>query len=887
MSTRPPRWATRLHRWVSDPHRVEAQLGDLAEEHDARARHDPEAAGRWYAKQVLRSVLPSLRYRLGRWYRTRTNPNGEGTMGRWTTDLGMTLRTLRRHVAFHGVIVLTVGLGIGAVATTFSVVYGLVLDPFPFPEPDRIVGVGSAYPRLGTDLEFFESLSPAEYVDIRDNTTTLEDVVAWDMGNRQIDGEGPPENVFSAFWWGDVLETLQMDAHLGRGFTEDEIRTGAPVAMLSHDVWTDRFGSDSTLVGDAVSVNGSPYTVVGVVPPGVDIYGTGLWMPMSVTPEVYPRNRRQFQVMGRIAAGASLAGVNAELAGIAGQVEDAWSADFDEYAGWSLQAMTWTDVNSMVFRTGLMVLMGAVTFVLLLVCANTANLLLARAHGRRREMALRRALGAGRGRIVTQLLTESVALGVLGGALGIALSFLAVRGVNGLLSVLGLPVAGSVEVNGPVLAFAAVVAVGAGVLFGLAPALHVSSGIQGALQSASRGATGGGSHQRIQRTLVGVQVALAFLLLTGSGLLVNSFVRVHAVEPGFEPEQLLTMRLTLPREEYRGDAVPAFFRELTERVEAIPGVARSAAGSQYPGVAFSFREILFDDTEVDAGGTIPTTLGTVVTRGYFDALGVPLVRGRTFSEDDVAGAPLVAVINEAAALRYLGSTDVVGRRLKLGDAGPEAPWWEIVGVVGSTRNLGLDQEPFPEIFAHHPQMGDTQNQLFLVTRTRGEPRSYLPAIRQTVQEMDPDQPVYAIRTVEETYAQRMAPVRAATLFLSILGVFALVLAAVGIYSVVSYTVSERKREIGLRVALGADGGRVQRLVVGQALLPVVLGAGVGLLLAFLGGRGLDRLLYEVRGTDPSTFAAAALLLVGVAAVASWIPAFRASRLDPVASLRRE
>lgn len=885
--THPPRWAARLHRWTADPERLEAQLGDLDEEFAERAAIDPEDARRWYRRQVLTSVLPSVTHRLARWRRRHHDSNGEGIMASWMTDARLALRSVRRSLAFHAVIVLTLGLGIGAIATTFSVVYGLVLDPFPFPEPDRIVGVGTAYPRLGSELGFFESLSPAEYVDIRDNVTTLDDVVAWDMGNRQIDTEGPPENVFSAFWWGDVLTTLRMDAWLGRGFTEDEIREGDAVVMLSHDMWMDRFGGDSTMIGDAVSVNGAPYTLVGIFPSGVDIYGTDLWMPMSVTPEAYPRNRRQFQVMGRIAPGASLTGVNTELAGIADRVEEAWVGEFDEYEGWSIQAMTWTDVNSRVFRAGVFVLMGAVTFVLLLVCANTANLLLARAQGRRREMAVRTALGAGRSRLVSQLLAESMVLSLVGGAIGVGLSLLGVRGVNAFLTALGVSVAGTVEVSAPVLAFTAMVAVGSGILFGLVPALQASdASIQGTLQAEAKGATASGSRQRLQRSLVGVQVALAFVLLAGGGLLMNSFVRVNAVETGFEPGNVLTMRLTLPGEEYRGQAVPAFFRELTERVEAIPGVGQAAAGSQYPGVAFSFREILFDGVG-DPGSTLPTTLATVVTPGYFEALGIPLLRGRTFTEDDVAGTPAVAVVNEEAALRYLGTTDAVGRRLKLGDAGPEAPWWEIVGVVGSTRNLGLDQDPFPEIFAVHDQVGGAQNQLFLIVRTEGEPLSYLSAIRGTVLEMDADQPVYAIRTAEETYAQGIASMRATTLFLSIFAGFALVLAAVGIYSVVSYTVSGRTKEIGLRVALGADGGRVQRLVVGQALLPVLLGAGAGLLAAVAVGGALERLLFGVGGSDPLTLGLVATLLVGVAGLASWIPAFRAARLDPLEALRGE
>ena len=884
----PPRLPTLLLRWLADPARRDAQLGDLAEEFERRATASRREAARWYRRQALGSLAPNIGVRLGRLLRTLTTRRGDGSMATMLRDLRQALRGFGRNAAFSAAIVLTLGLGIGAITTTFSVVHGLVLDPFPFPEPDRIVGVGTAHPRLGTELGFFENLSPAEFEDIRDNSALLEDVVAWDMGNRQIDSEVPPENVFTAFWWGDVLGTLQMEPHLGRGFSADEIATGASVAMLGYDVWMSRFGADSSMVGGTIGINGFPHTLVGVFPRGVDIYGTDLWTPMSVGPERYDRNRRQFQVMGRIREGSSLPEVNAELEGIAARVEQQHVAEFEEYAGWSMRAMTWNDVSSQLYRAGAFVLLGAVGFVLLLVCANTANLLLARAQGRRREMALRTALGAGRGRLLVQLLTESVALALLGGALGLAFGWLGIRGVNAFLDTLGVPVAGSVELNAAVLAFTTLVALGSGILFGLAPALQASSfDISSTLQSESRSATAGASRQRLLRTLVGAEVTLAFVLLAGGGLFLNSFVRVNAVDPGFEPAGVLTMRLTLPREEYPLEAVPPFFGDLTERLEALPGVRAAAAGTQFPPVAFAFQQVFFDGAEADAEATLPTTLATVVTPGYFETLGIPLLSGRTFSELDAAGAPNAAVINEEAARRYFGSESPLGHRLKLGGADAESPWWEIVGVVGSTKNLGLDADPFPEIYAAHAQVGGVQNQLFLVLRADGDPNALVPVVREAVLQMDADQPVYAIRTAEETLQSGLAPMRAATLFLSIFAGFALVLAAVGIYSVVSFTVSQRTQEIGVRVALGADRGRVRSLVVRQALLPVLVGAALGVLAALGLGSALQQLLYGVSGNDPFTLGAVAVVLVGVAVVASWVPAYRASALDPVESLRAD
>ena len=886
--SRPPRWAELLLAWTADPERREAQLGDLAEEFSTQAADNTRAARRWYRRQALGSVLPNVAPRVRRVMGGWRSNQGDGVITKLWSDIRYSVRGFRKEVAFHLVVVLTLGLGIGAIATTFSVAYGLVIDPFPFPEPDRIVGIGTAYPRLGTGLGFFENLSPAEFEDLQDNSATLEEVVAWDMGNRRIDTDGPPENVFTAFWWGDALRTLGMDAHLGRGFTDDEIRTGTPAALLGYESWVDRFGADSSMVGSALGVNGVPHTLVGIFPEGVDVYGTDLWTTMPVGPEVFPRNRRQFQVMARIGTSSSLEAVNAELQGLAARTEQAYGAEFEEYEGWSMLAMTWNAVSSRFYSTGVYILLGAVSFVLLLVCANTANLLLGRARGRRREMAVRTALGAGRGRLVSQALTESVTLGLAAGLLGVGLAYLGVAGLDRFVTTMGLNVAGSIEINGPVLAFTAVVAIGTGIVFGLAPALQASSaGISGTLQSEGHSATAGRSRQRLQRTLVGVQVALAFVLLTGGGLLINSYIRVNRVEPGFEPADVLTMRLTLPREEYDEETGPAFFRQLTERLESIPGVRAAAAGTQYPGVAFAFRQIFVDGLQADTEATLPTMLTTVVTPGYFQALAIPLRRGRVFNDLDGLDAPNVAVINDEAAARYFPGEDPVGQRLKIGSSDPETPWWEIVGVVGSTHNLGLDTDPFPEVFAAHEQVGGSQNQLFLLLRSEGEPWSLVPSVRQAVLEVDADQPVYAIRTIDETYQQGVAPMRATALFLSIFAGFALVLASVGIYSVVSFTVSERTYEIGVRVALGADQARVRSLVVRQALPPVVIGAVVGVAAAIGVSGALQRLLYDVTGSDPLTLGSVALLLVGVAALASWVPAFRAARTDPVEALRAE
>jgi predicted permease len=887
MRTHPPKVPAWLVAVSAPSERRDAQLGDLQEELEERAEAG-RAARAWYWRQALLSFGPNVMYRIRRTLRTRATSQGDGMMETLLQDLRLAVRAIRKSPGFSALVALTLGLGIGANSTIFSAVYGLILDPFPFPEPTRIVGVGTAYPKLNAPLRFFENLSPAEFTDIRDQGTTLEDVVAWDMGNRQIGWEGPPQNVFTAFWWGNALQTVGMDAYLGRGFTEDEVNQGNAVAMLSYRIWRDRFGADSSLVGQTIAVNDVPHTVVGIIPEGVAIYGTDLWTTMAVGPERYERNRRQFQVMARIRDGATLADVNAELEGLARRTERTYGAEFEEYERWSMRASTWNDVNSQLFRTGLFVVMGSVGFVLLLISANTANLLLARAQGRRREMAVRTALGARRGRLVTQVLTESVLLASLGGAVGLGVAWLGATGLQRLLTDFSLPIAGSVEVNGQVLGFTAALALGVGVVFGLAPAVQGSSThLSEALQAEGRSATPGARRQRLQRALVGIEVALAFVLLTGGGLLLNSFVRMIRVDPGFDPHGVLTMRLTLPRERYSGDAVPAFFRTLSERVEAVPGVAAAGAGTQFPPVSFAYRELWFDGSDADPDGTLPNALATITTAGYFDALGIPLLAGRVFDDRDRADTPLVAIVNQLVVDRYYGGQSPVGQRLKVGGADSDEPWFEIIGVVGTTRNRGLDQPPAPEVYAPHAQIGEIQNQLFLVARTTVDPASVLPAVRQVVAEMDPDQPVYAIRTIDDALAQAASTRRVTTLLLALFGTFALVLAAVGIYSVISYTVSDRTQEIGVRVALGADGGRVRRLVVRQALPPVLIGAAVGLALAVPLGRAMTGMLFQIGALDPITFGSVAAVLVGVAVAASWIPAWRASRMDPVRALRVE
>ena len=472
-SSGPPRIAEWILMRASTPEQRGPLLGDLAVEYwQLFEASGPLRARLWYWRQVLGSVVPLLARRISKAAREARGKEGDGQMQTFAQDLRYALRAIRKNPWFAAVVVLTLGLGIGANVVVFSTVDGVVLNPFPYPDGDRLVGVGNVFPKLGRGLQFVEALSPPEYLDIRDGSRSLQHVVAWDMGNRQLTVGEATENLFTGFWWGNAFPTLGVLPALGRGFLAEEIDRGDRVAIISHRIWRSRFGGDSTLVGGTVLMNGEPYTLVGIMPPRTLIFGTDLWIPMPVGPERIPRTGRQFNVLARLAPGTDLEDANVELQAIAGQVEQEFVAELMEYEDWQLVARTWRDINVVQFRPAAMLLLGSVAFVLLLVCANVASLLLARSSGRQRELAVRSALGAGRLRIVKQLLTESVVLATLGGVIGAGLAYVGVGVVAGALD--GLPIPGDVSMNARALLFTALIALAAGIVFGLAPALQAS-----------------------------------------------------------------------------------------------------------------------------------------------------------------------------------------------------------------------------------------------------------------------------------------------------------------------------------------------------------------------------------------------------------------------------
>ena len=842
----------------------------------------------WTAARLrARQIRAAVRQWTGRGTPSLAPPSRRPLMETLLQDVRYACRQFIRRPGFAAVGVISLALAIGGNSLMFGLLDGYVFHPFPYPDPDRVVAVGVTFPRVSSDTTYVETISPAEYADIR-TSGSFAHVAAFDLGNRNLSGGDVPERLFTAFLLDDLFPVVGMAPALGRGFTREELAPQGPaVAIISHRVWQSRFGGDPGVIGRSIRISGRASTIVGVMPPGLLVIGTDLWIPWGADTAQMPRTARQFTVIGRLAPDATLATANVELAALASQVDQAHRATHKEYEGWRLTATPWAVALLQDVRPAAYVLLGVVGLVVLIACANLANLLLARATSRQREMAVRLALGAARFRIARQLLTESLLLSFAGAAFGLVIAYVGMQSAGSLIPPQVATLDLQATLNWRVLAWSAAVATVAGLLVAIVPAFQAArTDPHESLKADGRSGQAKGG-RRLRHALVVAEIAMSVVLLLGAGLLLRTFLNLQRADLGFEPRGVLTMRLTLPQQKYpTGEAITTFFEQLVERVRAVPGVTAAGMTSQLPTLPISTAQIEVEGMAA-SGAMLATANTVVVSRDYFTTIGVPLARGRLFGPEDRAGGPPQIIVNETFVARYMDGRDPIGSRVRMVGRGGAGPWAAIVGVVGDARNNGVAAPVRPEVAIPMEQDRDAWNQLFLTVRAAGDPSALLPSIRAAVAALDPEQPVYAIQTLDEVVAASAFTQRVSAQLVSIFAALALVLAGVGIYGVMSYAVSARTQEIGVRMAVGAERVDVLGLIFRQVARLVVTGLALGIGALLLAARPLSSLLYGVTPTDPVTIVLVAVTLGLVALAAALGPAWRATRVDPLHALRYE
>jgi predicted permease len=803
-------------------------------------------------------------------------------------DLHYAVRQLLKSPGFTVVTMLTLALGIGATTSIFSVVDGILFRPLPFPEPDELVAVWADRTRSGGPPD--EWLNFPDYFDLKERSRTLEAVGAWDGGTATLTGLGEPQELALGSVSHDMLPgVLRVPPALGRSFTLEEDLPGAPgTALLADGFWRRALAADPGVIGSTLTLDGEPHTILGILPQDFQppfLTDVDVWTPLrqSATESYCPRGNACMRVVARLAEGASLADARDEASEIATQLEREHP---EENAGGAMTVLSLRDDVVADARPALLVLLGAVGFVLLIACVNVANLLLARATARHSELAVRSALGAGRGRLTGQLLTESGLLALLGGAAGLALAFIGTDLLVG-LAPSGTPRMEGVTLNGRVLAFALAVTVLSGLVFGVLPSLHNTRGdLNAGLRLGGRGGSRGRASTRAGGALVSGQVALALILLVGAGLLLRSFQNLRAEDLGFRPAGVLTFQLGLPPTRYP-DALARreFLAGLEGRIAALPGVESVGATSWLPLAGFSTdTHFTIEGRPVPPPGQENGVWYRRITPGYPDAMGMRLVAGRWISDDDDENAPQVVVVNEGLARRFFPDGDALGKRLNLNDSS-SPQWREIVGVAAEARYFGIRDGSRDALYLPYRQ--SPTSRIFVALRSSREASGLAGEVRTAVTAADPLLAVADLRPMEALVASSLGPERFVTTLVGLFAGVALALAVVGLYGVVSYRVSQRLREMGVRVALGAERGDVRSLVLKQSLKLVA----VGLVGGALGGLGLlrlmDSLLFGVSAADPWTYALVGLILTAVAAAASAIPAARAARVDPITVLKAE
>lgn len=798
-------------------------------------------------------------------------------------DIRYGLRTLWRTPGVTFAAVLALALGIGANTAIFSLVNALVLRPLPYEQPEQLVLVAYA----------LAEAAPANFLDWRRQNQVFEELAAGNSWSANLNSGDFPERLDGFQVSSSLFSILRKQPMLGRTFTLEEEQSGKDnVIILSHGLWQRRFNSDQQIIGKTLMINAKSYTVIGIMPPDFQFYRpTEVWSPLAFSPE--ESNRRtagNLVVLGRLKPGVTMAQAQENMTVIARQLEQQYPAT---NAGTSVRLVTLHENLVGPVWLALLILLGAVVFVLLIACANIANLLLARAVARQKEIATRAAMGAGRLRLIQQLLTESVLLALLGGTFGLVIAWLGIQFLaanippsSTLTVIIG---ARGISLDRWMLAFTLLISLVTGIIFGLAPALQLSKpDLNETLKESGRGASGSFRGRRLRNLLVVSEVALSLVLLIGAGLMIKSFLGLLRLNPGFDPHNVLTMEVSPLQSTYVDDQqIRSFYQQTLERIKNLPGVMDVGMTSHLP-LSGNNRV-----RNVDIEGRAPTQAGQpapianyrITSSGFFRALSIPLVKGRSFSEQDIAGSSGVAIINETMAKRYWPNDDPLGKRVrrKVPGAANPLPWLQVVGVVRDIRHTSLQAGPSPELYVPYQQ--ETSRDMVLVVRTSSDTLGLVPAVRSQVSNVDKDQPLFNIKTMDQVVEESMNLSRFSMYLLSAFSIVALILAAVGIYSVMSYSVIQRQNEIGIRIALGAQDPDVIKMIVKQGMVLALIGVGIGLMAAFGMMRLIASLLYGVGASDLLTFGGTALLLSSVALVASYFPAVRATKVDPIIALR--
>jgi len=798
-------------------------------------------------------------------------------------DLRYAFRALRKTPGFAVAAVLSLVLGIGVNTAIFSVINAALIRPLPYAEAGRLAAI---YENRTTRGAAFGAFANANFVDLRANAPSFEDIAAHTSTGLSLTGAGKAEQLLGRLVTGNMFAVLGVPAHLGRTLIPEDGEPGKPrVILLSYGLWRRKFGGDPAITGRALSLDGNSYTVTGVMPDTFQFPGAQdeFWLPLRFdAKDRQERSNHNLHCIGRLKRSASFRQAQTEASFIARKLQREYP---DTNVGVDFSLLPLHESLTRTVRSALIVLLVAVGLLLVIACANVGNLILARSTARRRELAVRAALGAGRWRLVRQMLTESLCLASLGGMAALALCLVLIRTLRTSLPPALMP-AGEIRVDTGVLCFGLIIAMAAGLLSGLAPALMVASGnLHDWLAGSSRSATGSGTEVRTRSVLVAGEVSLTLILLIGAGLLLRSFVRLMDVDPGFNPGQVLAVRFALPQFLYPSYVNKmSFYQRLLERMGANPGIQSAALTTCSPLTNEGGSSWFIREARPAAHPEDLIANNRLVSEDYFRMLGIPLREGRTFSSHHGADAPLVAVINEGMARRFWPGESPVGKRFQF----ISKPWIQIIGVVGDVHQTALDLDPAPEIY--RPLTQDGQIWLApraLVIRTRGEPSAFAPVLRQQFHALDSSAPIYGLDSMDALLEKSLASRRLEVWLVGAFGLVALLLASIGIYGVVAYVVTQRCQEIGLRMALGATRGDVVGMMLRKGLTPVLIGLAIGVALALALSRFLTSQLYHVKATDALTFDVVPLLLILIAGCAAYVPARRAARIDPMLALRQD